>query len=32
MIETMIGPALLIDLPALLAGPDAMRHESEAAL
>ena len=32
MIETMIGPTLLIDLPALLAGPDAMRHESEAAL
>lgn len=32
MIETMIGPALLIDLAALLAGPDAVRHESEAAL
>lgn len=31
MVETMIGPALLIDLPALLAGPDAMRHETDAA-
>lgn len=31
MIETMIGPALLIDLPALLAGPDTVRHETEAA-
>ena len=31
MIETMIGPALLIDLAALLAGPDATRHEIEAA-
>ena len=31
MIETMIGPALLVDLPALLAGPEAMRGEIEAA-
>ncbi len=31
MIETMAGPALLIDLTALLAGPDAARHEIEAA-
>jgi len=31
MIETMIGPALLLDLPALLAGPDAPRQESEMA-
>jgi len=32
MVETMIGPALLIDLAALLAGPDAApRHEIEAA-
>lgn len=31
MIETMIGPALLIDLAALLAGPDALRHGHEAA-
>jgi len=31
MIETMAGPALLIDLPALLAGPDAHRTEIEAA-
>jgi purine-binding chemotaxis protein CheW len=31
MIETMAGPALLIDLAALLAGPDAARHEIEAA-
>jgi len=31
MIETMIGPALLIDLPALLAGPDTVRHETDAA-
>jgi purine-binding chemotaxis protein CheW len=30
MIETMIGPALLIDLPALLAGPEAARGEIEA--
>jgi purine-binding chemotaxis protein CheW len=30
MIETMVGPALLIDLPALLAGPEAARHEIEA--
>lgn len=31
MIETMVGPALLIDLPALLAGPEAACHEIEAA-
>ncbi len=31
MIETTIGPALLIDLPALLSGPEAMRLEKEAA-
>jgi len=31
MIETMAGPALLVDLPALLAGPEAARHEIEAA-
>lgn len=31
MIETMIGPALLIDLAALLAGPEATRHEIEVA-
>ncbi|HSJ77349.1 MAG TPA: chemotaxis protein CheW [Erythrobacter sp.] len=31
MIETMIGPALLVDLPALLAGPEAMRGEIETA-
>lgn len=31
MIETMAGPALLIDLAALLAGPDSARHEIEAA-
>ncbi|MCL9999807.1 MAG: chemotaxis protein CheW [Erythrobacter sp.] len=31
MIETMAGPALLIDLPALLAGPEAHRTEIEAA-
>ena len=31
MIEKMIGPALLIDLAALLAGPEAVRHEIEAA-
>lgn len=31
MIETMAGPALLIDLPALLAGPEAARPEIEAA-
>lgn len=32
MIETMAGPALLIDLPALLAGPEAHRHEIEVAV
>lgn len=31
MVETMIGPALLIDLPALLAGHEAARGDSEAA-
>lgn len=31
MIETMVGPALLLDLPALIAGPDAIRHDIEAA-
>jgi len=31
MIETIAGPALLIDLSALLAGPDHTRHEIEAA-
>jgi purine-binding chemotaxis protein CheW len=31
MIETMIGPALLIDLAALLGGPDAVRSDIEAA-
>ena len=31
MIETMIGPALMVDLPALLAGPDTVRGEIEAA-
>lgn len=32
MIETMIGPALLLDLPVLLAGPEAMMRESEVAV
>ena len=31
MIETRTGPALLIDLAALIAGPDALRGEIEAA-
>jgi purine-binding chemotaxis protein CheW len=31
MIETMSGPALLIDLAALIAGPEAVRGESAAA-
>ncbi|UYV15660.1 chemotaxis protein CheW [Porphyrobacter sp. ULC335] len=31
MIETMAGPALLIDLAALLTGPEAVRHEIEVA-
>lgn len=31
MVETMAGPALLLDLAALLAGPDGARHEIEAA-
>ena len=31
MIETMSGPALLIDLAALIAGPEAARGEIEAA-
>lgn len=30
MVETMIGPALLLDLAALLAGPEVARHEIEA--
>ena len=32
MVETMAGPALLVDLPALLAGPETARHEIEAAV
>ena len=32
MIETMAGPALMIDLPALLAGPELSRSEIEAAV
>jgi len=32
MIETMAGPALLVDLGALLAGPEAARSEIEAAV
>lgn len=31
MIETEIGPALLLDLPVLLAGPEPSRAQSEAA-
>jgi purine-binding chemotaxis protein CheW len=31
MVETLIGPALLIDLAAILAGPDAERGDSVAA-
>jgi purine-binding chemotaxis protein CheW len=31
MIETATGPALLIDLPALIAGPDTPRGEIEVA-
>ncbi|MDP5104216.1 MAG: chemotaxis protein CheW [Erythrobacter sp.] len=31
MVETMIGPALLIDLPALLAGPETARITEAAA-
>lgn len=31
MIETLAGPALLVDLPALLAGPEVQRTEIEAA-
>jgi purine-binding chemotaxis protein CheW len=31
MVETMAGPALLVDLPALLAGPEAPSREIEAA-
>jgi purine-binding chemotaxis protein CheW len=31
MVETMAGPALLVDLAALLAGPDAVSREIEAA-
>ena len=30
MVETMAGPALLIDLPALLAGPEAAHRDIEA--
>jgi purine-binding chemotaxis protein CheW len=30
MIETMAGPSLLVDLPALLAGPEGHRSEIEA--
>lgn len=32
MIETMVGPALLIDLPALLAGPEQAHREIEPAI
>ena len=31
MIETLAGPALMLDLAALLAGPDSARHDIEAA-
>ena len=31
MVETMAGPALMLDLAALLAGPETARHEIEAA-
>lgn len=31
MIETLAGPALMLDLSMLLAGPDVARHETEAA-
>lgn len=31
MIETLAGPALMLDLTMLLAGPDVARHETEAA-
>ena len=31
MIETLTGPALLLDLAALLAGPEALRPEIETA-
>jgi purine-binding chemotaxis protein CheW len=31
MVETMAGPALLVDLPALLAGPEGTSREIEAA-
>jgi purine-binding chemotaxis protein CheW len=31
MVETMAGPALLVDLPALIAGPDGRTGEIEAA-
>ena len=31
MIETLAGPALMLDLAALLAGPESARHEIEAA-
>ncbi len=32
MVETMAGPALMLDLAALLAGPETARHEIEAAV
>ena len=32
MIETLAGPALMLDLAALLAGPEAARHEIEAVI
>lgn len=32
MIETLAGPALMLDLAALLAGPEVARHEFEAAV
>jgi purine-binding chemotaxis protein CheW len=31
MIETLAGPALMLDLAALLAGPDSTRHDIEVA-
>lgn len=31
MIETLAGPSLMLDLAALLAGPESARHEAEAA-
>ena len=32
MIETLAGPALMLDLSALLAGPEVVRHEIEVAV